>query len=372
MKTASLALIPFVDLKSQYQAIRNEIDQAVSATIEDTAFIGGKRVKELEETFARFSGTKYAIGCSSGTSALHVALVSAGIGPGHEVITASHTFVATAEAIIHAGAVPVFVDVNPQDYCLDPAQVEAAVTPRTKAVIPVHLYGQLADMNAILAVAKKHGLIVIEDAAQSHGAAIGDQRAGSMGALGCFSFYPGKNLGAYGDAGIVTTNDLAHHDRIQQLVNHGRETKYTHNVIGFNYRLDGIQAAVLNVKLKHIENWNQARHRHAHRYNELLADVPGVVTPAEKRGHVYHLYVIQVDDPEGLGKALAADNIASGVHYPVPLHLQPCFRYLPGSEEGRLPVTERLAKRILSLPMFPELTEEQQDRVVESIRKFVG
>jgi len=372
MKTASLATIPFVDLKAQYQTIKSEIDDAVSKTIEETAFIGGARVKDLEEGFARFSGTRYAIGCSSGTTALHLAMVSAGIGPGDEVITASHTFVATAEGILHAGADPIFVDVDPEDYCLDLAQVEKAITPRTKAIIPVHIYGQLADMDPLLALAKKHNLIVIEDAAQAHGAALGDRKAGSMGLMGCFSFYPGKNLGAYGDAGIVTTDDEAHYENIQALANHGRETKYTHKIIGYNYRIDGIQAAVLNVKLKHIADWNRSRQRIAHRYTELLSGIDGVRAPVERRGHVYHLYVIQVDDREGLAKALAADNIQSGVHYPVPLHMQPCFKHLPGWGEGKHPVTEKLAKRILSLPMFPELTEEQQDRVVESVRKFVG
>ena len=299
-----------------------------------------------------------------------MAMVCAGIGKGDEVITVSHTFIATAEAIIHAGATPVFVDIDPETYCMDVKQLEAAITPRTKAIIPVHIYGQLADMDAILETAKRHDLCVVEDAAQAHGAPHGDRRAGSMADFGCFSFYPGKNLGAYGDAGIVVTNDEAHAERLRLLVNHGRATKYTHSVIGFNYRLDGIQAAVLNVKLRHLEDWNNSRRRLAHRYNELLSGMD-VQTPIEQRGHVYHLYVIQCDDREGLAKALGSEGISTGVHYPLPLHLQPCLDYL-GAKEGSLPVTERLASRILSLPMFPEMTEDQQERVAAGIRGFLG
>jgi dTDP-4-amino-4,6-dideoxygalactose transaminase len=371
MNTAAAAPIPFVDLKAQYQVIRGEIDRAIAETVEQTAFIMGRRVEELENDFARFCGARYAIGCSSGTSALHLALTSAGIGAGDEVITVSHTFIATAEAVIHTGATPVLVDIDPETYCIDVEQIEAAITPRTKAILPVHIYGQLADMDPIMDLAQRHGLMVIEDAAQAHGAEHENRRAGSMGTLGCFSFYPGKNLGAYGDAGMVITSDEEQAERIRLLVNHGRETKYTHKLIGFNYRLDGIQAAVLGIKLKHLEGWNESRRRLAHRYNDLLSDVD-VVTPVEKRGHVYHLYVIQYEDRDGLGEALKADGIATGIHYPVPLHQQPCLDHLPGAKEGRFPVTEALTQRIISLPMFPEMTEAQQNRVVESIRRYVN
>jgi len=363
--------IPFVDLKSQYKAIRPEIDAAVQATIEETAFIGGKRLQALEEAFAAYCGVRFGVGASSGTTALHIALAAAGVKPGDEIIVPSHTFVATAEAVHHTGAVPIFVDIDPETYCMDPASAEAAVTPRTKGIMPVHIYGQVTDMDPILELAKRKNLFVIEDAAQSHGAYYGKKRAGSMGDFGCFSFYPGKNLGAYGDAGMSVTNDEEAAKLMTLLVNHGRTTKYEHDIIGYNYRLDGIQAAVLNVKLPHLDDWNEGRRRAAHRYNELLKDLD-VVTPVEKRGHVYHLYVIQCDDREGLGKALGEDGIASGVHYPVPLHLQPCFQSHPGYGKGKLPVTEKVASRILSLPMFPELTEEQQGRVAASIRKFQG
>jgi dTDP-4-amino-4,6-dideoxygalactose transaminase len=371
MPTAAPAKIPFVDLQAQYRSLKADIDATVLKTMEETAFIQGERVRRLENDFAAYSGARYGIGASSGTSALHAALVAAGIGEGDEVITVAHTFIATVESILHAGAVPVFVDIDPETYCLDPARIEAAITPRTKAIVPVHLYGQLADMEAILAVAKKHDLIVIEDAAQAHGAANADgKRAGSMGLSAAFSFYPGKNLGAYGDAGIITTNDEALSQKLHSLMDHGRETKYTHQMIGYNYRLDGLQAAILSVKLKRLDDWNRARRRAAHRYNALLKGLE-VVTPVESRGHVYHLYILQVNDRDGLGKALEADGIATGVHYPVPLHLQPCLKDHPSSKAARLPVTERVASRIISLPMFAEITEEQQERVAAGIRKFV-
>lgn len=371
MPTAQSTRIPFVDLGAQYRAIRTEIDPAVQETIEETAFIMGGRVKAFEDAFAAYCGAAHGVGCSSGTAALHLALVSAGIGRGDEVILPVHTFIATAEAVIHAGATPVFVDIEPRTYCIDPARVEEAITERTRAIIPVHLYGQMADMDPILEIAERRSLLVIEDAAQAHGARLDDRRAGSLGTFGCFSFYPGKNLGAYGDAGAVVTRDEKLRDRMQLLVNHGRETKYTHSVIGFNYRLDGIQAAVLSVKLNHIDDWNESRSRVAHRYNELLEGA-NVETPVEERGHVYHLYVIQCDDREGLARSLDEDGISTGIHYPVPLHLQPCLADIPGAVKERFPVSERIASRILSLPMFPEMTEEQIARVAEGVRRFTA
>jgi dTDP-4-amino-4,6-dideoxygalactose transaminase len=370
MATATAGKIPFVDLAAQYRTLRHEMDPAIQKTIEETAFVQGDRVRSLERDFAAYCGAKFGVGSSSGTSALHVALLTAGVGPGDEVITVSHTFIATVESIIHAGAEPVFVDIDPVTYCMDPGKLEAAITPRTKAIVPVHLYGQCADMDPILEIARRKNLLVIEDAAQAHGSDANGKRAGSMGAMAAFSFYPGKNLGAYGDAGMITTSDEAYARKMALLVDHGRTTKYSHDLIGYNYRLDGVQAAVLSVKLRHLDDWNRSRRRLAHRYNELLKDLP-VVTPQEKRGHVYHLYVIQVDDREGLGKALAEVGVATGVHYPLPLHLQPALKHLPGAGKGRLPVTEQVAARILSLPMFPELTDEQQDRVVQGIRGFV-
>ena len=372
MKTAAaLTPIPLVDLVSQYQTIKDEIDPVIQETVEQGAFVMGDRVDTLEKDFAAYCGAKFAVGCSSGTSALHLALLSAGIGAGDEVITSTHTFVATAEAIIHAGATPVFVDIDPGSYGLDPDQVETAITPKTKAIIPVHIYGQVVDMEQILAIAARRGVVVIEDAAQAHGADCDSGRAGSMGELGCFSFYPGKNLGAFGDAGIVTFNDEKYLNQLRLLVNHGRETKYTHTMVGFNHRLDALQAAVLSVKLRHLDNWNHARRRRAHRYSELLHGVD-VQTPVEERGHVYHLYVIQCEDRDGVRKALGAEGIATGVHYPVPLHLQPCLSHVPGAVKDRFPVAEKMAERIISLPIYPEMTDEQQDRVIAGIRRFLG
>jgi dTDP-4-amino-4,6-dideoxygalactose transaminase len=361
--------IPLVDLKAQSAAIRREIDAAIRGTLDQTAFIMGERVRSFEAEFAEFCGTRFGIAASSGTTALHLALVGCGVGRDDEVITVAHTFIATAEAICHCGATPVFVDVDPEDYCIDPALIEAAITARTKAIIPVHLYGHCADMEAVLAVANRHGLKVIEDAAQAHGAPCNGNRAGNMGDCGCFSFYPGKNLGAYGDGGMVTTNDEDSARFLRMLANHGRETKYEHDIIGYNYRMDALQAAILSVKLKHLDESTRARQRLAQRYNELMRDLP-IQLPVERRGHVYHLFVIQCDDRDDLAKALRAEGISTGLHYPLPLHVQPCFRDLPTAGEGRLPITEKAAKRIISLPLFPELTDEQQDRVVAAVRNF--
>jgi dTDP-4-amino-4,6-dideoxygalactose transaminase len=363
--------VPFVDLKAQYESIRREIDAAIEETIDQTAFIMGERVKAFEKGFARFCGAGFGVGCSSGTTALHLALLGSGVGPGDEVITVSHTFIATAEAICHCGATPVFVDVDPQTYTMDPVRLEEAVTARTKAVVPVHLYGQCADMDPILAVARKAGLKVVEDAAQAHGAEYQGRRTGALGDCAAFSFFPGKNLGAYGDGGMLVTHDQALADRLRMLGNHGRTTKYEHEMIGYNYRLDALQAAILKTKLSHLEAWAQARRRRAHRYNNLLSGLP-LQTPVERFGHVYHLYVIQCDDRDDLGRELKERGIATGLHYPIPLHLQPCFRHLPTAGRGRLPVTEALVERILSLPIYPELTDEQQDYVVEAIRSALS
>jgi dTDP-4-amino-4,6-dideoxygalactose transaminase len=370
MVTATTS-IPLVDLRAQCHAIRAEIDPAIRETVDEGAFILGERVSAFEEAFAALCGARFGVGTSSGTSALHVALTAAGIEPRDEVIMPAHTFVATAEAVCHCGATPVFADVDPETLCLDPEQIEAAITPQTRAIIPVHIYGQCADMAPILATARRHDLTVVEDAAQAHGAPCGDRRAGGLGDFGCFSFYPGKNLGAFGDGGLVTTSDEEQARHLRLLINHGRTTKHSHEIIAFNYRLDALQAAILSVKLRHLESWNRARRRLAHRYSELLGDLP-LQTPTERRGHVWHLYVIQCDDRDALAEALRADGIATGIHYPLPLHMQPCLQHLPSSGEGRLPVTERAARRILSLPLFPEMTDEQQDRVVAAVRRFLG
>ncbi|MFC1705820.1 DegT/DnrJ/EryC1/StrS family aminotransferase [Planctomycetota bacterium] len=361
--------VPFVDLKAQYLSIKPEIDAAIQGTVDDTAFIMGARVRAFEEEFAGFCGTRFGIGCSSGTTALQVALIVCGVDRGDEVIVPSHTFVATAEAVCHCGAVPVFVDVDPETFTMDPCGLAQAVTERTRAIVPVHLYGQPADMEPILEVAGKHNLMVVEDCAQSHGVRYKGRTAGTMGEAGAFSFYPGKNLGAYGDAGMITTSSEGTARGLRMLVNHGRTTKYEHEMVGYNYRLDALQAAILSAKLLHLEEWTAARRRHAHRYAELLRDTP-IQTPTERFDHAYHLYVIQCDDRDGLAEALGDKGISTGIHYPIPLHLQPCFRAQPTAGPGKLPVTERLANRILSLPMFPELTEEQQDRVADAIRGF--
>lgn len=365
-------MVPFVDLKAQDDSIRDEIREAIQEVLDNTAFVGGKILADFEKKFAEFCGVKEGVGCSSGTSALHAALLACGIDSGDEVITVSHTFGATVEAILHAGATPVFVDIDPDTYTMDPAQIEARITPRTKAIIPVHLYGQCADMDAIGQIAKDRGLRLIEDAAQAHGARIGDQRAGSIGDMACFSFYPAKNLGAYGDAGIVVTDNEDLAKRARLIVNHGSPDKYHHAVLGYNYRCDTLQAAVLGVKLQMIEHWNDQRRRAAHTYSELLRDVEGVTTPTERFYHVYHLYVIRVANREGLQAHLNAKGVASGLHYPVPMHLQPILANHPQAKEGELPVTERVVKEILSLPMFPTITDRQVEKVVAGIQEFLA
>ena len=361
--------IPLVDLQAQYAAIRDEIDAAMRAVVEQTDFIMGKRVAGFEQAFAQYCGAAHGIAVSSGTTALHLALIGCGVEAGDEVITVSHTFIATAEAICHCGATPVFVDVDPHSYTLDVAQLEEAITERTKAIIPVHIYGRCAEMDPILRVAKRHNLKVVEDAAQAHGAQYKSHRAGSMGDFACFSFYPGKNLGAYGDAGMITTNDAQAAHYLSLMANHGRESKYTHEYLGYNYRMDALQAAILSVKLKHLDEWTAARQRLARRYREELRDLPMEFQDAGD-GHVYHLFVIQCDRRDELAAALKQEQISTGVHYPIPLHLQPCFKHLPQAAEGQLPVTEQLAQRILSLPLYPELTDEQQDRVIKAIGRF--
>jgi dTDP-4-amino-4,6-dideoxygalactose transaminase len=363
-------MIPFLDLEAQYRTIRPQIEQAIAEVLESRAFAGGPFVEKFEEQFARFGDREFAIGVGSGTEALWLALKALGIGAGDEVITVPNSFMATVEAIVFCGATPVFVDIDERAYNMDPRKLEQVLTQRTAAIIPVHLYGQMADMDPIMDFARRHHLDVIEDACQAHGAEYKGRKAGTIGHLGCFSFYPGKNLGAYGDAGAVVTNDRQWASKIKMIRDHGQSKKYQHDLMGWNARMDGIQAAILSVKLAHLPRWNEARRRHAALYSELLAKVAQVVTPceAEDRKHVYHVYAIRTPRREALGHYLDRRQIASGIHYPVPLHRQPAWR-ATGSN-GSFPVTERFAAETLSLPMFPELTSEQVAFVADHIRKF--
>ncbi len=364
--------IPLVDLHAQYETIKPEIDAAIQRTIDQTAFILGPEAKQFEENFARFCNVKHAIGLDSGTAALHLALMALDIGAGDQAITTAHTFIATAEPISLLGARPVFVDIDPRTYNLDPNKLEAAITPRTKAIIPVHLYGQPAEMDAIMEIARAHHIPVIEDAAQAHGATYRERNMGTMGLMTCFSFYPGKNLGAYGDAGALVTDDDELDHKIRMLRDHGRTTKYEHEISGYGYRLDGIQGAILDVKLKHLPEWNAARRAHADYYTELLSNVDdSIVTPYEP-SHVkavYHLYVIRTRKRDELLQYLKEREIEAGIHYPVPLHAQPVYKPL-GYTQGAFPETERAAQEILSLPIYPELTHAQMERVVETMREF--
>ena len=363
-------MIPLVDLKRQYHTIKAEIDHAVLGTIERSVFIMGDEVSAFEQEFAAFQGVQHCIGVSNGTSGLHLALAVLAIGPGDEVITVSNSFVATAEAIAQAGARAVFVDVDEDSFTMDPGRIQAAITPRTKALMPVHLYGQMADMDPIMEVARAHRLAVIEDAAQAHGAEYKGQRAGRFGALACFSFYPSKNLGAFGDAGALVTNDEALARRARLLLNHGRIEKYNSIVSGYNYRMDTLQAAILRVKLRHLARWNDQRRQRTCLYDKLLAGTP-VAAPREMEygRHVYHLYVVQTDRRDALAVYLKQRNIATGVHYPIPIHRQAAFAG-NGHSEGSFPVTDRLAPRILSLPLFPELTTEEVETIVQAILDF--
>lgn len=362
--------VPLVDLAAQYAAIRPEVDQAIQAVLDATDFIMGPAVKRFEAAFAAYCGAAHCVGVASGTAALELALRAVGAGPGDEVITVAHTFIATAEAITAVGARPVFVDIDPCTCNMDPAQLDAAITPATRALLPVHIYGQPADMTAIRAIAAAHGLPVIEDAAQAHGATWEGVTAGGLGSAACFSFYPGKNLGAYGDAGAVVTNDAAIAEQVRLLRNHGRRSKYLHEVKGYGERLDTLQAAVLEAKLPHLPAWTAARRRLAARYDALLADLP-VARPvvAASAEPVWHLYVVRTGQRDALLEHLNRAGIGAGVHYPVPLHLQPAYADL-GYQAGALPVTETVAATCLSLPLYPEMTEAQQDRVVAEMRRF--
>lgn len=360
--------VPFLDLHAHHLPLRNEIQAAMQEVIDANAFAGGPFVTRFEDDFAAFCGSQFAIGVGNGTEALWLPLLALGIGAGDEVITVPNSFMATAEAISFCGAKPVFVDIDPQTYLLNPNTLEAAITPRTKAIIPVHLFGQMAEMDPIMEIAQKHGLHVIEDACQAHGAEYKGKKAGSIGIAGCFSFYPGKNLGAFGEAGAVVTNDVTLAEKIRVLRDHGQEKKYHHSHIGWNARMDGIQGAVLQVKLKHLQKNNEARRRHASQYNEGLKGRSDIVLPVEAiyGKHVYHLYPIQVNNRDLLLKGLIARGVGCGIHYPIPIHLQKAYQSL-GLGKGSFPVAERCAEELLSLPMFPELTAEQINLVVQEL-----
>jgi dTDP-4-amino-4,6-dideoxygalactose transaminase len=362
-------VIPIVDLKAQYHSIKEEIDLAIAGVLESSQFILGKEVAAFESEFAAYCGGAHAIGVNSGTSALHLALLAAGVGPGDEVITVPFTFVATAAAILYTGARPVFVDIDAESFNIDARQIERAITPKTKAILPVHLYGQPADMDPILEIAQRHHLVVIEDAAQAHGAAYKGRPVGSLAAMGCFSFYPGKNLGAYGEAGAVVTNNPAYARTLRMLRDWGSEKKYEHLIKGYNYRLEGMQGAILRVKLRHLERWIEARRAHAAEYSRRFA-ANGVRTPKEMpyARHVYHAYTIRTERRAELREQLERDGIQTGIHYPVPVHLQPAYADL-GYSPGDFPVSERAAGEVLSLPIFPEMTASQLETVVEAVLK---
>jgi len=365
-------MVPFLNLKAQHTALEEELVAAFRRTLSSTQFVLGSEVAAFEEEFSAFSGAEFGIGVNSGTSALHLALLAAGIGSGDEVITVSCTFVATVAAIDYTGARPVFVDVDPATLNMDVAKVESAITSRTKAILPVHLHGQPADLDPLLEIARRHGLVVIEDAAQAHGAEYKGRRAGSIGDMGCFSFYPGKNLGACGEGGMVVTNNEEFAQRIRMLRDWGQERKYHHTLKGFNYRMEGIQGAVLRVKLRHLDAWTEGRRRNAVQYNALLAG-SGVTIPVEVpcARHVYHVYAVRIPNRDAVQAALQTREIQTGIHYPIPVHLQQAYREF-GFGAGDLPVTEKASAELLSLPMFPELEPGQVEEVCQIIRQEVA
>jgi dTDP-4-amino-4,6-dideoxygalactose transaminase len=363
--------LPLVDLQAQHQALRPELEAALLRVLDRGAFVLGEEVAAFEEEFAAFCGSAHAVAVSSGTSALHLALLAAGVGPGDEVVTVPFTFFATAAAIRYVGARPVFADIDPVSFTLDPERLAAAITRRTKAVLPVHLYGQTADMEAIGEVAERHGLVVIEDAAQAHGAEQGGRRAGTLGAFGCFSFYPTKNLGALGEGGLVTTDSAEGAGLLRVLRDQGQERKYEHARVGFNARMDAFQGAVLRVKLRHLPAWTEARRARAAAYGKAL-EGSGVAPPVELPGrrHVYHLYTVRTRERERLREGLAARGIATGIHYPIPLHLQAALADL-GHLRGDFPEAEAAAREVMSLPLYPELPEDAPERVGAAIREVL-
>lgn len=364
--------VPFLNLRLQHEPMRAELRAAIEEVIEASAFAGGSFVEKFEREFAAFCGAKHASACGNGTDALWFALLALGVGPGDEVITVPGTFMATAEAISFCGAKPVFVDIDEETYTMDAALLERAITPRTKAIIPVHLFGQVADMEPILAIARRHGLPVVEDACQAHGAEYQGRHAGTIGEVGCFSFYPGKNLGALGEAGASVTGSAELKQKMDTLRDHGQARKYHHTVVGWNGRMDGIQGAALSVKLKRLADGNARRRQHAARYTGLLSGLDEIILPttAPGRVHVFHIYAIRAPRRDELMRALGQQGIGCGIHYPVPVHLQEAYRPL-GHARGSFPVAERCADEFVSLPMFPELTPEQVDYVANAVAVWV-
>ncbi len=381
--------VPFMDLKRQYELIKEDIDMAIKKTIDSCAFVAGERVKEFEQNFAAYCGVKHAVGISSGTSAIYVALKALDIGRHDAVVTVPYTFIATVEAVSLSGAKPIFVDIDEESYTILPARIEEYFKKecewsekkkslvdkerkvRIKAILPVHLYGQMADMDEISKIAQKYGLAVIEDSAQAHGSTYKGKMSGSIGHCGAFSFYPSKNLGAYGQGGMVTTNDDATAEKVRMIIDHGQKERYHHSFEGWNFKMDGFQASILNAKLEYLNDWNEDRRQNAAFYNELLKDVPGIQTPVEKaeRKHMYHLYVVRVGNREYFQSFLHNAGIGTSIHYPIPLHMQEAYKSL-NYKEGSFPVSEKLASQIVSLPMFPELTKQEIEYVCAMIKEW--
>ncbi len=381
--------VPFVDLKRQYSGIKNEIDSAIQDTIESCAFVAGEKVRQFEKQFAEYCGVQYAVGVSSGTSALYIALKALGIGKGDIVITVPYTFIATVEAVTLTGARPLFIDIEKNSYNISVKSLKAYIKTRcewnsknrtlvdrdtklnVKGLIPIHLYGQMSDMDEIMEIARHYNLFVLEDAAQAHGALYKERRAGSIGRIGCFSFYPSKNLGAFGQAGAAITNDARLAEKMKMFIDHGQQERYRHMFEGWNFKMDGFQAAILGVKLRYLDKWNGARRKHAQEYNRLLKETDGIVVPMELpcRTHVYHLYVIYVKDRASLQKHLKNTNIGCSIHYPTALHLQTAYQYL-GYKRGDFPITEECARGVLSLPMFPELNSQEVEYVCSKIQEW--
>ena len=365
-------MVPLIDLKIQHKSIAAEVEAAIKNVCENTAFILSDEMKTFEEEFASYCGARHGVGVANGTEALFLALLALGVGAGDEVIVPANTFVATAAAVCHAGATPVFVDCDPETYCIDVSKLSGAITPNTKAIMPVHLYGHPADMDAILSIARRSGVKVIEDCAQAHGTLYNGKHAGSLGDAAGFSFYPSKTLGAYGDAGMVLTNSDEVADKLKLLRDNGRTSWYEHEIIGYNSRLDGIQAAILRIKLRHLNQWVDGRRAHAAQYGKLIAGIDGLTLPVEKSyaKHSYYVYAVRARNRDEVMPKLKEKGCGCGIHYPVPLHLQPAFAYL-GGKKGDHPVAEEVAGEIMSIPMFPELTPEQVTEAAGIIKEVL-
>lgn len=382
--------VPIMDLKRQYEMIKDEIDEAIQKTIDSCAFVAGEKVREFENSFANYCGIKHAIGISTGTGAIYVALKALDIGRHDAVITVPYTFIATAEAISFTGATPIFVDIKDDSCTIDPEKIKEYIEEKcewvekkgvlrdqekklnVKAIVPVHLYGQPADMDPIMEIAKKYGLAVIEDAAQAHGAIYKEKKAGSIGTLGAFSFYPSKNLGAYGQGGMVICDDDQLAEKVRMLIDHGQKERYYHEFEGWNYKMDGFQASILNVKLNYLDDWNEDRRHNAHYYNELLNGLEKIITPKEMAyaRHIYHLYVVRVPDRDNFQSFLKENGVGTGIHYPIPLHLQKAYKHL-NYKEGDFPISEKCSREVVSLPMFPELTHQEIEYVCRIIKEWV-